>query len=262
MAAGEQGFKRITVSVIKANLIGLLFLPVLAHLARLGPAIEAIALTMVYLLARYWGALLPSLAHFGVAPDSRAGTRTARLYFLNIVGSATGGIVTGFVLMDHLSLVNIAILLTVAGLTCAALLSASLPLSRKAKWRHVGWALGGSTDSERVQRTACLSFPYGARFTNHMSVSLEPLAWDFDNWRNTLVSYKIDGRTVLDLTSAAGRQRLEYLMSFKTGLTVPAAVRTWSPYRILRADPPRTADKLPVTDDNMGSEYRHNLGFE
>jgi spermidine synthase len=95
-----------------------------------------------------------------------------------------------------------------------------------------------------------------------MSVSLEPLAWDFDNWRNTLVSYKIDGRTVLDLTSAAGRQRLEYLMSFKTGLTVPAAVRTWSPYRILRADPPRTADKLPVTDDNMGSEYRHNLGFE
>ncbi len=458
-ATGDQGPKRITGSVIKANLIGMLFLPVLAHLAWLGPLIQAIALIMVYLLARFWGALLPSLAHFGVAPDKRAGTQTALLYFLNIVGSATGGIVTGFVLMDHLSLVSIAILLTVAGLTCAALLSASLPLSRHAKWRHAGWAAGGSvlavallpllthgllenllwkniphsnrpfahvvenrsgiitvddtgvvfgggmydgrfsvdlqndkngilrafalslfhreprdvlmiglssaswaqviandpqvksltvveinpgymeliakspavasvltnpkvhivtddgrrwlrlnperkfdaivanttwyfransanllsseylalvkshlnpkgiyfyntTDSGRVQRTACLGFPYGARFTNHMIVSLAPLAWDFNNWRNTLEAYKIDGRPVLDMTSAAGRERLDDLMSLQSSLSVPAASGGDRPIEACSQILERTADKQPVTDDNMGSEYRHTLGME
>lgn len=458
-ATGDQGPKYVTVSVIKGNLIGMLFLPVLAHLAWLGPAIQAIALIMVYLLARYWGVLLPSLAHFGVAPDRRAGTRTALVYFFNIVGAATGGIVTGFVLMDHLGLVSITILLTVAGLTCAALLSASLPLSRQAKWRHAGWAVGGSilaftllpplthgllenllwknaphssrpfahvvenrsgiitvddtgavfgggmydgrfsvdlqndsngivrafalslfhrqprdvlmiglssaswaqviandpqvrsltvveinpgymeliaktpavasvltnpkvhivtddgrrwlrlnpdrkfdaivanmtwyfranstnllsseylalikshlnpkgiyfyntTDSERVQRTACLGFPYGARFTNHMVVSLAPLAWDFDNWRNTLENYKIDGRAVLDLTSAPGRQRLDHLMSLQKSLTVRAASGPGQPIEFCSQILERTADRLPVTDDNMGSEYRHNFGME
>ncbi|WP_062092514.1 spermine/spermidine synthase domain-containing protein [Caballeronia udeis] len=458
-AAGDQGPKRITVSVIKANVVGMLFLPVLAHLAWLGPLILPIALIMVHLLARYWGALLPSLTHFGVAADGRAGTRTALVYFLNIVGSATGGIVTGFVLMDHLGLVSIAILLTVAGLICAALLSASLPLSSRTKWRHAGWAAAGSvlaftllpplthgllenllwknmphsdqpfaqvvenrsgiitvddtgavfgggmydgrfsvdlqndtngiirafalslfhrqprdvlmiglssaswaqviandpqvssltiveinpgyiqliakspavasvltnpkvhivtddgrrwlrlnpdrkfdaivanttwyfransanllsseylalvkghlnpkgiyfyntTDSERVQRTACLGFPYGARFTNHMIVSLSPLEWDFDNWRNTLESYKIDGRAVLDLNSAPGRQRLKDLMSLQSSLTVPAASGPGQPIESCSQILKRTADKQLVTDDNMGSEYRHNLGME
>src|SRR5476649_1882259 len=119
-----------------------------------------------------------------------------------------------------------------------------------------------TTDSERVQRTACLGFPYGARFTNHMVVSLAPLAWDFDNWRNTLENYKIDGRAVLDLTSAPGRQRLDHLMSLQKSLTVRAASGPGQPIEFCSQILERTADRLPVTDDNMGSEYRHNFGME
>src|SRR5262245_11889557 len=37
-----------------------------------------------------------------------------------------------------------------------------------------------TTDSDRVQRTGCIAFPFGARFTNHMVLSLAPLRWDFD----------------------------------------------------------------------------------
>lgn len=95
-----------------------------------------------------------------------------------------------------------------------------------------------------------------------MIVSLAPLAWDFDNWRNTLESYKIDGRPVLDMTSAAGRQRLDDLMSLQTTLTVRAAAEFGQPIESCSQILERTADKQPVTDDNMGSEYRHNLGME
>jgi spermidine synthase len=36
-----------------------------------------------------------------------------------------------------------------------------------------------TTDSARVQRTACLAFADGARFLNHMVVSDMPIRWDF-----------------------------------------------------------------------------------
>ena len=46
----------------------------------------------------------------------------------------------------------------------------------------------------RVQRTGCLAFPYGARFTNHMVVSQTPIAWDFARWRNVLEHYASTAR--------------------------------------------------------------------
>ena len=55
-----------------------------------------------------------------------------------------------------------------------------------------------TTDSDRVQRTGCLAYPYGARFTNHMVVSQTPIAWDFARWRRVLEAYKIDGGAVFD----------------------------------------------------------------
>ena len=51
-----------------------------------------------------------------------------------------------------------------------------------------------TTDSDRVQRTGCLAFPHGARFTNHMVVSSAPIAWDFARWRRVLEAYRIDGQ--------------------------------------------------------------------
>jgi len=458
-AANNEGPQRIVASVLKANLIGLLFLPVLAHLAWAGLGIIAVALSMVYLLARYWGALLPSLAHFGVAPDSRAGSRTAFLYFANIVGAASGSILTGFVLMDHLGLVSIAAVLVAAGCICVVLLCTSLPLPRRTKWRRASWAAGGfilaitllpaaasgvletlqwrnlpeanppfahvienrsgiiavdragvvygngmydgrfnvdlmndtngilrpfalslfhdhphdvlmiglasgswaqiiannphvasltvieinpgylqliaqtpevasvlknpkvriitddgrrwlrlnadrkfdavvanttwyfransanllsseylalvkthlnpdgiffynATDSDRVERTACLSYPYGARFTNHMLVSLSPLVWDFKNWRNTLEAYKIDGRPVLNLANEAGRKRMDELMSLQTSFTLKGGTGEKQPIESCTQILARTASRMPVTDDNMGSEYRHGLDME
>ena len=100
------------------------------------------AFLLIYLVARFWGSLLPYLADFGIAADDRAGMRTALLYFANILGSVAGSIVTGFVLTDRLGLVAIAAALVVASLACAALFASTLPLPRPEKLLFTSFAAG------------------------------------------------------------------------------------------------------------------------
>jgi spermidine synthase len=126
--------------LVFANLLGLLFLPLMAHLGFLGRGVVAVALLFVYLIARRWGSLLPYLAQFGIAADDRAGMRTSLLYFSNILGSAAGAIVTGFVLTNYFTLVQIALGLTIAGTVCALLLIAMLDIGRRERLRRMAGA--------------------------------------------------------------------------------------------------------------------------
>jgi spermidine synthase len=119
-----------------------------------------------------------------------------------------------------------------------------------------------TTSSDRVQRTACLTFAHGARFTNHMVVSDTPIAWDFQRWRRTLASYRIDGRPVFDLARDQDRAELDRLVSWQSSLA-PGSARTLDrPIEPCADVLARTAGKLAVTDDNMGSEWLHFLGLE
>ncbi|WP_011298800.1 methyltransferase domain-containing protein [Cupriavidus necator] len=455
----EHGMRQLAGSLLKANLVGLLFLPLLAHFPVPGSAQLGVSLLVVFVVARSWGALLPCLAHWGVSPDGHAGMRIALLYLANIVGSVTGSILTGFVLMEHLGLVSISMVLVGAGVGCSLLLNVLLPLPPKAKRWHVGcagamgvlivaalpalsigvleallwkgspeakgpfthvienrsgiitvdregtvygggmydgrfnvdlrhdtngilrpyalnlfhrhprdvlmiglssgsWAqviannpevrsltiveinpgyvelVAGSaevasvlrnpkvtlitddgrrwlrlnrerrfdaivsnttwhfranatnllsaeflqladahlkpggvlyyntTDSDRVQRTACLAFPYGARFSNHMVVSRAPLAWDFEHFRHTLEAYRINGQPVLDVR--AGQDRLvadalmaEWESSLHRGSSRQEDAMETCP-RILA----RTVGLKQVTDDNMGTEWRHLMRLD
>ena len=434
--------------LIIANLIGLMFLPVLAHAAWLGRGAVGVALLLVYLIARRWGSLLPYLAQFAIPADERAGMRTSLLYFANILGSATGAILTGFVLTDYLTSVQLAVALVLAGTVCVLILLAqleivsgerriksiqavavlvlacvavpsmshhvfenlldkgassheftdvvenrsgiitvdrdgtvfgngmydgrfntrlaedrngiirpyalslfrgaprdvlmiglssgswaqviannpavrsltvveinpgylsliarepevaSVPHNAKVKiitddgrrwlshhpdahfdaivsnttWnfranvtnllsteflelarRHLnpgGILFYNTTDSGRVQRTACLAFPYGARFTNHMIVSDKPIDWDFKRWRQTLETYVIDGERQFRPDNAEDRALLD-------------AIATPDNARQMIEDCPqvlaRTDGKAPVTDDNMGTEWRYPIGLD
>jgi spermidine synthase len=436
--------------LVFANLIGLLFLPLMAQLAWLDRGVFVVALLVVYLIARCWGSLLPYLAQFGVAADDRAGMRTSLLYFANILGSAAGAIVTGFVLTNYLSLVQIALLLAIAGTICAISLIAMLDIARSERLRRTANAVGvlvialvvvplmshhvfenllfkgnldhafsqvvenrggiitvdtdgtvfgngmydgrfnvrlqddrngiirpyalslfhaaprdvlmiglssgswaqviannpavksltiveinqgyltliaqqpevasvlrnpkvtaiitddgrrwlshhperrfdaivsnttwnfranvtnllsteflelvrqhlnsrgiafyNTTESARVQRTACLAFPYGARFTNHMVVSDIPIDWNFARWRQTLEEYVVDDKKQFDLHNADDRALLD---------SITSADR--STQQLIEDCPhvlARTAGMSPVTDDNMGTEWRHSLGLE
>jgi spermidine synthase len=435
--------------LVLANLIGLLFLPLMAQLAWLAESVFVVALLVVYLIARCWGSLFPYLAQFGVAADDHAGMRTSLLYFANILGAAAGAIVTGFVMTNYLTLVQIALLLAIAGTICAISLLAMLDFGRSERLRrmanavvvlaialvvvplmshrvfenllfkgnldhafsHVvenrsgiitvdtdgtvfgngmydgrfnvrlqddrngiirpyalslfhaaprdvlmiglssgswaqviannpavksltiveinqgyltliseqaeiasvlrnpkvtiitddgrrwlshhperhfdaivsnttwnfranvtnllsteflelvrqhlnprGIAFYNTTESARVQRTGCLAYSYGARFTNHMVVSDAPIDWNFARWRYTLEHYTIDGKRQFDPQNPSDRA----LLDSDTSADQNMQQRIEDCPKVLA----RTAGMPPVTDDNMGTEWRHPLGLE
>jgi spermidine synthase len=117
-----------------------------------------------------------------------------------------------------------------------------------------------TTSSDRVQRTGCVSFADGARFLNHVVLSDTPILWDFARWRRTLESYSIDGKPIFQVGSAEHRAKLDELASWQKYLDQREAPGA----RIERCSEIliRTAGKELVTDDNMGSEWRHGYRLE
>jgi spermidine synthase len=111
-----------------------------------------------------------------------------------------------------------------------------------------------TTDAARVQRTACSAFPYGARFTNHMVVSDSPIDWNFVRWRQVLESYVIDGKKQFDGKSANDSAFLDKLMTIDQ-----SSHHMIEDCRDVLA---RTSQMNLVTDDNMGTEWRHYLNLE
>jgi hypothetical protein len=119
-----------------------------------------------------------------------------------------------------------------------------------------------TTGADRVQRTGCLALADGARFTNHMVVSATPIAWDFARWRRTLEAYRIDGKPVFDPRRPEDRAMLDQLIGMETSLKSDPAAGVERPIEPCPDILARTAGKRPVTDDNMGSEWRYFLGLD
>jgi len=113
--------------LLLANAAGFLTLPLMIYVA---PLTErwTFALLWVAVAAAMLGASLPLLSHVAIRADNRAGARLSYLYFANIVGSSAGGLITGFVLLDRLSLgaTSLAVSLAGLGITAGVYLTARL----------------------------------------------------------------------------------------------------------------------------------------
>jgi spermidine synthase len=129
----------------------------------------------------------------------------------------------------------------------------------KAHLKDGGVFLYNTTNSARAQRTGCLAFGDGARFFNHLVVSDKPIRWDFGHWRRILEAYRIDGRPVFDTSLSRDRAQLDRIVTLEAGATGPAAPPPIEPCAAILA---RTAGQAPITDDNMGSEWRFSFGLE
>src|SRR5436853_3073470 len=103
-------------------------------------------------------------------------------------------------------------------------------------------------------------FKYGARFSNHMIVSDAPVDWNFARWRNVLENYQIDGKRVLDQSAPSAQSAIARLMSLEQELdgTKETPNRTIEPCQGVLA---RTRPLVPITDDNMGTEWRYIWGL-
>ena len=117
-------------AVFGANLLGFL----------VGPILFALVIHVSYLwtlvpisvAAACLGAVFPMLCHISMPADERSGARMSYLYLSNILGSALGSYLTGFVLMDALPLkqVNVVLALLGLGLGTGLLLKAKLGRER------------------------------------------------------------------------------------------------------------------------------------
>lgn len=106
--------------VFLANVVGFVVVPALGRFATTNwlPAFGLVALS-----AGLMGAVLPLVAHFGIAPDDRAGARLSYVYLANIIGSSSGSFLTGFVLMDAWSTREIGTFLALVGFAMVAVLA-------------------------------------------------------------------------------------------------------------------------------------------
>src|SRR5262249_44758412 len=123
-AAPADVMAAMVLDIMIANLVGAIFLPVLGILSWAGANVIGMALLLALLIARFWGSFLPNLAELGVAPGRHAGSGVGLIYFAAMLGAAAAVIITGFVLMDVLTLTGIAGWLVVIGLLTAVMLFA------------------------------------------------------------------------------------------------------------------------------------------
>jgi len=100
---------------------------------------------------------------------------------------------------------------------------------------------------------AFATFPHGARFLNFAAVSDKPVAFDAARWQKALIAYRFDGRSPFDPATALGTKRL------RAFLTAPYDAKGWFGAPALESRTSmlaRLKGTVPVTDDNMGTEWR------
>jgi spermidine synthase len=109
--------RSISLLVLAASILGFTIVPLVAL------AVQHInylwTLPLVTITAGLLGATFPLLCHISFRPDSHAGAGLSYLYLSNIIGSATGAWVVGFILMDFWSLRWISVFLAVSGVALA-----------------------------------------------------------------------------------------------------------------------------------------------
>jgi spermidine synthase len=115
----DRGELRVlAIFLLASNLLGYLLIPGVAELVR--RAAYPWALPAVCVVAALLGTALPLIAHFGIPPVRGAGLRLSYLYLGNILGSAAGSLVTGFLFMDLWTLEDICVVLALLGLLMCA----------------------------------------------------------------------------------------------------------------------------------------------
>src|SRR6202521_6122179 len=111
-ATGAGAVGLLCIAILLAGVLGFLVLPVAAQAAVGGTDwFVASMLLLVFLQTALAGAAFPLICYLGVAADGHSGVGVSYVYVGNILGSAAGALITGFVLMDRISTAQISLLL-------------------------------------------------------------------------------------------------------------------------------------------------------
>lgn len=136
----REYFRLIAWFVVLSNLAGFLAAPAMGLMA------QHLSVSSVMLIIAIGAALLaatfPLICHIAIPKDDdAAGYGVSLLYFSNILGSALGSFIVGFVLMNFWGVRDISVLLVLLGLA----LGIGLLLAGGSSWRGMRSALVGAT---------------------------------------------------------------------------------------------------------------------
>ena len=119
-AGDTKQLRFLAIFTFVANVVAWLVVPAFGWSAKVydwPPALIAVAIAAALL-----GAILPLVAHFGIKPDDKAGANLSYIYLANIIGSAAGSLITGFVFLDHWSIQGIGAIIACIGMVLVAAL--------------------------------------------------------------------------------------------------------------------------------------------
>ena len=128
---GNRQYLRLIVwFVVLANLAGFVAAPAMGLAAQHFSMLAV--LLIIALGAALLGSTFPLISHITIVNDNRAGYGVSLLYFSNIVGSALGSFIVGFVLMNFWGARDISVFLVLIGVALAiSLLAAGRPSRRE-----------------------------------------------------------------------------------------------------------------------------------
>ncbi len=131
----RRQLRSLAIFALLANVAAWAVVPFFGWTAKTGLDWPA-ALGLVVVAAGLLGAILPLVAHFGIAPDGRAGQRLSYVYLANIIGSSAGSLLTGFVFFDiwPLRTTGLAVALVGLALVGALVLLSDLGGARRSQY--------------------------------------------------------------------------------------------------------------------------------
>ena len=138
LTGDKRQLRSLALFALVANVVAWAVVPFFGFTAKTGGD-WPVALGLVIVAAGLLGAILPLVCHFGITPDDRAGQRLSYVYLANIVGSAAGSLLTGFVFFDIWPLQTIGLVIALVGL---ALVGSLVILSDLKASARAGWLSG------------------------------------------------------------------------------------------------------------------------
>jgi predicted membrane-bound spermidine synthase len=113
-----------------------------------------------------------------------------------------------------------------------------------------------TTLSGEAQLTGATVFPYAIRVANFIAVSDSPLIFDRTRLRTVLTAYRIDGSPVFDLSKPSNCAALDRIVSLPESSSKTAGHELDAPIEYQDSLRLRLRGSRPITDDNMGTEWK------
>ena len=221
-------FRLLCVLILGASAVGFLVLPLAARAAAVSfSAFVFGMLGLVFVQTVFAGAVFPLICHLGVKASASSGSGVSKVYLGNIVGSAAGAAVTGFVLMDLLPtrLLNLALVVGGAVLMVAVAVAIRRYLSRT--FLYGALAAASLLVAMSAAMTAPLFDSFFERITYKARVDASPRFVDVVENRSGVVAVAEDG-TVYGGGIYDGRASIE-LLEDKNHLIRPISLGLFHP---------------------------------